>query len=153
MEKKKDMSPTKQCDLTDWLNSKNGDINIKGKTKESKNKDSSKPKLAFGYGYNPKILTNGIKEFKFSHEVDTDIKLYEFQPKLSYRIFNELGKVLKYNCFGNELRKDNTIIKNDYFITDIDPNDIIKMLNKGIKQLFETYEPSPFYDVKSKQEK
>ena len=75
------------------------------------------------------------------------MKLYNFEPKLSYRIFIVLGKILKYKCIGSELRKENTIIKSKYFITDKAPDQIINELNIGIKKLFELYEPISKYDI------
>lgn len=100
-----------------------------------------KPKLAFGFGYDPNLLKNGILKYSYSHDLEDGFKLFEFEPKLSYRIFNKLSKILNYKCTGSELRKGKTVIKSKYFVTDRDPEEIINSLNKGINQLFENYEP------------
>ncbi len=151
MNSEKDSSPTKQSNLSDWATEEiNNDMNYE--VRFSKNNRSltnkNKPRLAFGYGYDPNILKNGIKDFSFSHKLDNELKLYEFQPNISYRIFNILANILKYKCQGSELRKDKTIIKNKYFVTDRNPEEIIKELNDGIKSLFKNYDPIPKSEIK-----
>ncbi len=131
----------KQLELSKWL--KQGGRGAS----QSCDPEPRNPKLAFGYGYDPKVLKNGIKHVSFSHELEDGLRLYEFTPKISYRIFNELAKVLNYKCAGNELRKGTTTIKNNYFTTDQDPKTIVKKLNKAIKRLFELYDPLPKYDI------
>ena len=148
MNNKKEIIPTKQLGLSSWVkptNEEKKDLFDKIKIK-SKN-INQKPKLAFGYGYDPKNLMQGIKKFSFSHSLDNGMKLYEFQPKISYRIFKILAKVMKYKCIGSELKKDSTIIKNHYFTTDQDPEQIIKEIDAGIRRLFEIYDPLPEYDI------
>jgi len=144
-DEKKDITK-KQKDLAEWIR-KQEKTNIIIKDKKDNNKKQESSKLAFGYGYNPDWLKDGIRKYNYSHKLKNGIKLYEFQPKLSYRIFNELSKVLKYECIGNELRKENTTIKNDHFTTDQNPEKIIAQLNIAIKKLFEMYEPVPAFDV------
>lgn len=150
MKKKKEDNTKKQLDLLYWLNLersiKKTNLN-KNLKKEIKKENNSMPKLAFGYGYNPEILKNGITKFALSHTLKNGLNLYEFEPKLPYRIFNELSKIMKYKYIGNELRKNNTHINSRYFTTDRNPKEIIKDLNFGIKRLFEIYEMLPKYDT------
>ena len=150
MNNKKEFMPTKQLDLSSWVNP---NIKPKKEVSDQINKKSitknvnQKPKLAFGYGYNPENLKQGIKSFSFSHTLSNSIKLYEFQPKISYRIFKILAKIMNYNWIGSELRKNNTIIKNHYFTTDQKPEQIIKEIDFGIRKIFEIYDPLPEYNV------
>ena len=151
MNKEKDSSLTKQSNLSDWATEEiNNDRNYKANF--SKNNrgltNQNKPRLAFGYGYDPNILKNGIKSFSFSHKLDSELKLYEFQPNISYRIFHVLANILKYKCQGSELRKNKTVIKNKYFVTYRNPEEIVKELNNGIKSLFKHYDPIPKSDIK-----
>ncbi len=147
MDKRKESTPSKYLDLSKWIKQE-GSNNTKSERKDSDLKNESKnPKLAFGYGYDPETLKGGIMDFSFSHNLGNGLNLYEFKPKISYRIFNELAKVLHYKCAGNELRKGATTIKNNYFTTDQDPKTIIKQLNGGIKRLFELYDALPKYDI------
>ena len=138
--------PTKQSNLTEWL--------IEGYIKKRIKKDTKvnvdinmgaevKPKLAFGFGYDPKTIKNGISNFTFSHSIDKNLKLYEFNPKLSYKIFNTLATIIKYKCIGSELRNGNTTIKNNYFITDKDPEQIVKEINRAITKIFKSFDPLP----------
>ena len=150
MNNKKDIEPTKQLDLSKWVipRKKGESITREQINKRIKVKNiNQKPKLAFGYGYNPENLKQGIKSFSFSHKLSNGIKLYEFQPKISYRIFKILAKIMNYNCIGSELRKNNTIIKNHYFTTDQKPEQIIKEIDFGIRKIFEIYDPLAEYDV------
>ncbi len=144
MDSKKDSNPTKQIDLLKWLPPTRNDLND-SKNKKEKNimnkKPIIKPKLAFGFGYDPMKLKNGITKYSFSHNLEGRLKLYEFEPRLSYRIFNVLAKILRYKCKESEIRHENTIIKNKYFITDQKPDIIISKLNKAISKLFDNYEP------------
>ena len=150
MEQDKNDKSTKQVDLSDWV-----DNTMKKKSSNNKEildnkKDNivkTRPRLAFGYGYDPNILRHGINKFSYSHSIEDGLKLYNFKPKLSFRIFIVLAKILKYKCIGSELKKENTIIKNNYFITDKAPDQIINELNIGIKKLFELYEPISKYDI------
>lgn len=150
MNNEKEFKPTKQLDLSSWVNP---NIKPKKEVSDQINKKSitknvnQKPKLAFGYGYNPENLKQGIKSFSLSHTLSTGIKLYEFQPKISYRIFKFLAKIMNYNCIGSELRKNNTIIKNHYFTTDQKPEKIIKEIDFGIRKIFEIYDPLPEYNL------
>lgn len=146
MSDEKNYNKSKQKDLAGWIN-KEEKTNILIKDEKNNDKNQPSSKLAFGYGYNPEWLKDGITKYNYSHNLKNGIKLYEFQPKLSYRIFNELSKVLKYECIGNELRKENTTIKNDHFTTDQNPEKIITQLNLAIKKIFEIYEPVPAYDI------
>ncbi|KKN54101.1 hypothetical protein LCGC14_0595950 [marine sediment metagenome] len=41
----------------------------------------------------------------------------------------------------SEIRHENTIIKNKYFITDQEPDIIISKLNKAISKIFDNFEP------------
>ncbi|HEC40131.1 MAG TPA: hypothetical protein ENI29_17965 [bacterium] len=86
-------------------------------------------------------LKNGITKYSFSHNLEGRLKLYEFKPRLSYRIFNVLAKILRYKCMESEIRHENTIIKNKYFITDQEPDIIISKLNKAISKIFDNFEP------------
>ncbi len=144
MKIKKNNYSTKKSDLSNWIDLEkiqySEGINNTSTNLNNLNQDL-KPKLAFGYGYNPEILRKGISKFSYSHSLNNELKLYEFEPKISYRIFNVLAKILKYKCVGSELKKNNTIIKNKYFITDEKPEQVIKELNMGIKEIFEIYEP------------
>jgi len=141
---------TKQLDLKKWVNNKRP-ISDSGNSnkidKVVKNLESIKPKLAFGYGFDPETLKKGITKYSFSHLIDKTNRLYEFQPKISYRIFSALAKIIQYQFVGSELRKGNTIIKNSYFITDEDPKKIVNELNNGIIKLFEKYDPHAKYDI------
>ena len=100
-----------------------------------------KPKLAFGFGFDPMTMKDGITKYSFSHNLEGRLKLYEFEPRLSYRIFNVLAKILRYKCKESEIRHENTIIKNKYFITDQEPDIIISKLNKVISRIFDNFEP------------
>ncbi|KKK57770.1 hypothetical protein LCGC14_3051120, partial [marine sediment metagenome] len=91
--------------------------------------------------YDPNIIKKGIVKYTFSHNLENGLKLYEFEPKLSYRIFNILASILKYKCLGSELRDNNTYIKNKYFITDKNPEEVIKKLNFGINEIFKRFKP------------
>jgi len=116
-------------------------------TKESKRK---KPELAFGYGYNPDKLKSGIKQYEYSHTLEDGSKLYEFQPKLPYRIFKQLAKEIGYEVErGNVLKKGDIEIKNSDFITKGDPEEVIKNLNYAIKKMFQKYESVKEYDAPS----
>ena len=141
---------TKQLDLQKWVNDKKS-ISMSGNSdkldKDAKRLKSTKPKLAFGYGFDPETLKKGITNYSFSHMIDNKNRLYEFQPKISYRIFSALAKIIQYKFVGSELRKGNTVIKNSYFITDKDPTKIVNQLNKGIIKLFEKYDPNAKYDT------
>ncbi len=85
MDSEKDSNPTKQIDLLKWLpptrNSLNNSKNKKEKNIINKN-PIIKPKLAFGFGYDPMILKNGITKYSFSHNLEGRLKLYEFEPRL-----------------------------------------------------------------------
>ncbi len=136
--------PTKQSDLSKWIYDKrNSDENPKYDlfNNNSKRLRKDKPKLAFGYGYDPNILRKGITKFIYSHDLGNGLKLYEFEPKLSYRIFNILAQILRYKCIGSEIKKGNTTIKNKYFITDKHPEKIVSELNDAIKELFKNFNP------------
>lgn len=144
MRKNTDLKEWKQSDLQKWIKGKKSSSLQKKKIKTSAKKEQ---KLAFGYGYNPDILRNGIKQFSYSHDLEDGTKLYEITPKLSYKIFPVLAKILKYKCRGNELRKGNTVIKNRYFTSDQDPEQIIDELNSSIQELFQQFEPMPEYNI------
>lgn len=102
----------------------------------------SKPKLAFGYGYNPNILKEGIKKFSFSHDLEHGYKLYTFKPSLSYKIFPILSEYMDYRIINGCLLKNGKIkISYDYFITPHDPNEVINDLNRAIRKIFSNYEP------------
>lgn len=102
----------------------------------------SKPKLAFGYGYNPNILKEGIKEYTFSHNLENGYKLYIFKPSLSYKIFPLLSEYMDYRIInGCLLKNGKNKISNDYFITPHDPNKVIDDLNNAIREIFSNYEP------------
>ncbi|MBD3216333.1 MAG: hypothetical protein GF311_27210, partial [Candidatus Lokiarchaeota archaeon] len=122
----KNISNKKSDDISLWLR-EDLEIDADEEVHEEsviKNKTGKKKKeLAFGYGYDPEILRSGIEDYKFSHEIKQGKKLYTFNPKLSYRIFNELAAIIRYKNIGSELRNGNTIIKNQYFITDKNPGD------------------------------
>jgi len=145
MTPEKDPTPTKQSNLYNWTNgvkpvpSIPTERSLDDQISKTQNK---KPRLAFGFGFDSKTLKNGILRYSYSHELKDGIKLYEFEPKLSYRIFNVLAKILNYKCTESELRDKRTVIKNKYFLTDQDPEIIVQKLNKGIKLIFENYEPS-----------
>ena len=143
-ELEKESNPTKQKDLLNWLHKNKDNIynsENKNHTKSSIKIANDKPKLAFGFGYDPNTLKNGILKYSYSHDLEENLKLYEFEPKLPYRIFNVLARVLKYKCLESEIRHENTVIKNKYFITDKNPKTIINNLNKGITKIFKIYEP------------
>ncbi|HEC39115.1 hypothetical protein LCGC14_0874300 [marine sediment metagenome] len=144
MDSEKESNPTKQIDLLKWLplmgNSQNDSKYKKRKNLINKN-PIIKPKLAFGFGFDPMTLKNGIIKYSFSHNLEGRLKLYEFEPRLSYRIFNVLAKILRYKCEESEIRHENTIIKNKYFITDQKPDVIISKLNKAISKIFDDFEP------------
>ena len=131
----------KQVDLNKWLLEKRAFQTISQEQKTESNENKSKPKLAFGFGYDANLLKNGILKYSFSHDLGDGIKLFEFEPKLSYRIFNKLAKVIHYKCIGSELRNGKTVIKSKYFTTNRDPKEIIESINKGIHELFEKYDP------------
>ena len=138
--------PTKQSNLAEWLNEGHMKKDIRNDTKDTVYRDmgeGAKPKLAFGFGYDPKTIINGISNFNFSHSIDKNLKLYEFNPKLSYKIFKTLATILKYECIGSELKKGNTTIKNNYFITNEDPEQIVKEINRAITKIFEDFDPIP----------
>jgi len=142
---------TKQSDLSNWIfwNEKNtSNFNNTDPNNNGERLLKIKPKLAFGYGYNAEILNKGIQKYSFSHTLDNGLKLYEFEPKISYRIFHILASILQYKCLGSELRKNKTAIKNNYFITDKNPKQIVKEINSGLQKLFECYDPLPKYDIK-----
>lgn len=144
MEPENKSKSTKQIELNKWLLEKKSVKTISQSQKQEDNikiAERSKPKLAFGFGYDPSLLKNGIFKYSYSHDLEDGIKLFEFEPKLSYRVFNKLAKILNYKCTGSELRKGKTVIKSKYFVTDRDPEEIIHILNKGINELFENYEP------------
>lgn len=144
MTNEKRINPTKQVDLSTWINLKNDkyiENPDKSQNRITNDNENIKQKLSFGYGYNPEILKLGINKYKYSHSLENKLKLYEFEPKISYRIFKELANVMKYKCIGSELRKNDTIIKKDYFITDENPENILKDLNRAIHKLFELYDP------------
>ena len=102
----------------------------------------SKPKLAFGYGYNPNILKEGIKKYSFSHNLENGYKLYTFKPSLSYKIFPLLSEYMDYRIINGCLLKNGKIkISNDYFITPNDPTEVIYDLNRAIRKIFSDYEP------------
>ncbi len=141
MRKKRINTDSGQLDLTKWMvHKENADKKyiLEESIKLDKD-DDLKPKLAFGYGYKPDILKEGINKYKFSHKLEDGLSLYEFEPKLSYRIFTTLARILNYKCIGSELRNNNTVIKNKYFITDQNPDFIVKELNIGIKKIFSNY--------------
>ena len=48
---------------------------------------------------------------------------------------------MTYINWKSEIRHENTIIKNKYFITDQKPDVIISKLNKAISKLFDDFEP------------
>ncbi len=114
---------------------------LRNSDKNRLSKEKTKHKLAFGHGYNPQILRFGITSFSYSHMLEDGLKLYQFTPKLSYRIFNTLAGILKYKCVGSELRNKNTSIKSDHFVTDQPPEEIVDSLNSAIKKLFKEYDP------------
>lgn len=147
MKKETEAKESKQLDLRKWMRVKSRE---KRKAVKRKKHDGRKedPQLAFGYGYNPEILKEGITDFSFSHALEDGTKLYEISPKISYKIFPVLAKILNYKCIGNELRKGNTVIKNRYFTSDQEPEDIVHELNSGIQTLFQKYEPIPKYDIR-----
>jgi len=151
MKKERSFIPAKQSDLSNWIywNKKNAS-NFSNKDLNDNREIflKIKPKLAFGYGYNPEILNKGIQKYSLSHTLDNGLKLYEFEPKISYRIFHILASILQYKCLGSELRKNKTAIKNNYFITDKNPKQIVKEINSGLQKLFECYDPLPKYDIK-----
>ncbi|MBD3197713.1 MAG: hypothetical protein GF317_21860 [Candidatus Lokiarchaeota archaeon] len=148
MEDKKGEFSEQNIDLTLWLKSEKNKIQRDDEQIQiNKESDLEKPKLSFGYGYNPENLKEGLKDYKLSHELKQGIKLYTFSPKLSYRIFNELAKIIQFKFIGSELRKGNTIIKNKYFITAKDPKEIYDLINNGIRELFNKFEPIPKYDI------
>lgn len=140
----KEVSPTKQRDLIDWIFEKKGmkyESQSKAQEKNLTLTKPRKPNLVFGFGYDPNLLKNGILKYSYSHDLEDGLRLYEFEPKLSYRIFNVLAKILKYKCTGSELRFNKTTIKNKYFITDENPEEVITRLNQAINEIFEKYEP------------
>ncbi len=141
MVSKRNKNTKKQSDLSNWIMPSR--FNCISKRNELKNEEVQveKPKLAFGHGYNPHTILNGILKFSFSHIIEKDLKLYEFEPKLSYKIFTTLAKILKYKCTGLELQNERTVIKNTYFITNKDPKVIINELNSAISEIFKTYDP------------
>lgn len=110
---------------------------------EKPSKSKEKPKLAFGFGYDPEQLREGITEVKYSHTLEDGTKLYTFKPKLPYRIFKQLAEEIGYETKGNILIKGNTEIKNHDFVTDKDHKLIQKELNHAIEQIYKKYEPVP----------
>ena len=145
MTPEKKINPTKQRDLYEWIfeESKKESYN-RNKVQDSDSTlvKSKKPKLAFGFGYDSNQLKKGVLKYSYSHDLENGLKLYEFEPKLSYRIFNVLANILRYKCLGSELRHNNTSIKNRYFITDENPEEVIEKLNYAINEIFEKYEPA-----------
>jgi len=84
MNNEKESKPTKQGDLFKWIQLKRNGLNEPKKKKEKNNAKKnliSKPKLAFGFGYDPMKLKNGIIKYSFSHNLEGRLKLYEFEPK------------------------------------------------------------------------
>ena len=77
-----------------------------------------------------------MQSFNPSYDLEKGLKLYEFEPKLSYRIFSILTSILKYRRLGSELRHNNTSIKNKYFITNKNPEEVIRKLNFAINGIF-----------------
>ena len=146
MKLEKESNTTKQGNLSNWTSKEKENNNIKENIEEDnliQLDQKSKPRLAFGYGYDPNILKNGIKKFYLSHSLKDGLKLYEFTPKLPYRLFHILANILKYKCIGSEIKKGNTIIKNKYFITDGTPEQVVNELNKAINNIFKLYDPIP----------
>lgn len=141
MNSEKNRNTTKQSDLSNWVASTGSSKESEKKELKSDIIEAEKPKLAFGHGYNPRTLKNGIIKFSYSHSLENDLKLYEFEPKLSYKIFTTLAKILKYKCTGSELHHERTVIKNAYFVTNKDPRVIIGDLNNAISEIFKTYDP------------
>lgn len=129
----------KQLDFTNWEKY----IYKRKKNHNDNSEKNKKPKLAFGYGYDPKQLASGINNYEFSHDMDDGRKLYTFKPKLPYRIYPLLSKIIDYKLlYGSILKKATTEIQNNYFITDKDPEHIIKEINDGIKKIIDNYEPA-----------
>ncbi len=144
MELEKRVNPTKQRDLYSWIFDQKSKPPFDERTDHKTRSyltENQKPRLAFGFGYDPNIIKKGIVKYTFSHNLENGLKLYEFEPKLSYRIFNILASILKYKCLGSELRDNNTYIKNKYFITDKNPEEVIKKLNFGINEIFKRFKP------------
>jgi len=78
---------------------------------------SKKPKLAFGYDYDPNILKNGINKYVFSHKIKDGRKLYIFKPRISCKIFPILSKLMGYELYnGSILTQGSTEIKSGYFV-------------------------------------
>jgi len=146
MKFEKESNTTKQGDLSNWTYKEKENNNIKENIEANnfiKLNQKTKPRLAFGYGYDPNILKNGIRKFYLSHSLKDGLKLYEFTPKLPYRLFHILANILKYKCVGSEIKKGKTIIKNKYFITDGTPEQVINELNRAINTIFKLYDPIP----------
>jgi len=141
MVSKRNKNTIKQSDLSSWIIPTRSESISNRKELKNEKVQVEKPKLAFGHGYNPNTIKNGISKFSFSHTIDKDLKLYEFEPKLSYKIFTTLAKILKYKCIGSELQNERTVIKNTYFITNKDPKVIINDLNNAISEIFKIYDP------------
>ncbi len=146
MELEKRTNPTKQRGLYKWIFEKELKPPQNQETDLMPNSDLTegrKARLAFGFGYDPNMLKKGIVKYTFIHDVENGLKLYEFEPKLPYRIFNILAGILRYKCLGSELRDNKTSIKNKYFITDKNPEEVIKKLNFGIREIFKKFSPAP----------
>lgn len=145
MDSERKLNPTKQKNLFNWIFERDTD-NSQDQGKPNRPNtflpDQVKPKLAFGFGYNPDLLKRGIIKYSYSHDLENGLKLYEFEPRLSYRIFTVLAKILKYRCVESELRDKNTVIKNKYFITDKNPKKIVEKINYAILEIFENYDPT-----------
>jgi hypothetical protein len=105
-----------------------------------------KPKLAFGYGYDPEDLKKNKISYEYSHTLKDGRKLYLITPELPYRVFHILGKIMGYESTGNELKKGETSIKNDHIVTKEDPKKIVANLNNAISELFEQYDDLPKYE-------
>ena len=101
-----------------------------------------KPVTAFGYGYDPKKLKNGVRLTNCFANPDIGKKVIvcEFEPHLSARNLNVLGELMEYDTskwgYGR-ITKENTEIQfSGFFSTDKDAKDVIGLvLGKKVDNL------------------
>lgn len=125
------------------------DIKISIPQKSIEDFFKEKPRLAFGYGFDPETLREGIRSFEFSHKVG-EISLYTFSPELSFRIFPTLAENMKeytVSWGGLLLIKGKTEIGIHHFVTDRDPQDVVNDINEGLSKIFKKYEIIPKEDI------
>jgi len=109
--------------------------------------EKKKKILAFGLDYDPKKLESGITKYDYSHTLEDGSKLYTFEPKLPFRLFNVLAEEMNYEFSGTVLKKGDIEIGNSDFITKGDPKKTINQLNKIIKKIFKEYEPAKDWKI------